>query len=135
MWTMKMIQGVGNLRHDVRTNQKYISRDRISKPKATHHSILLVLNHLHCDLRQEIIVQQMCWKVRLDGQTLGQELLAKVLTSLLTHQDASAVLVLKRATSLAHHLQNIHYRVVDVPMFFSLIELNAHDDDHMAGHR
>ena len=77
----------------------------------------------------------MCWKVRLDGQTLGQELLVKVLTSLLTHQDTSAVLVLKQATSLAHHLQNIHYRVIDVPMFFALIELNAHDDDHMAGHR
>ena len=97
-----------------------------------HHSILLVLNHLHHNLCQEII---MCWKVRLDGQTLRQELLVKVLMSLLTHQDASVVLILKWATSLTHHLQNIHYRVVNILMFFALIELNAHNDDHMAGHR
>jgi len=80
-------------------------------------------------------MQQMRWQVRLDRQTLGQELLVEVLTGLLTHQDASAVLVLQRPTRLVHHLQNIHHRVVNVPMFFALIELNAHDNDHMAGHR
>jgi len=76
----------------------------------------------------------MRWQVRLDRHTLGQELLVEILTSLLAHQDASAVLVLQRATSLAH-LQNILHGVIDVLMFFAPIELNAHDDDHKADHR
>jgi len=77
----------------------------------------------------------MRWQVRFDRQTLREELLVEVLASLLTHQDASAVLVLQWATRLAHHLQNIHHRVVNIPMFFALIKLDAHDDNHMAGYR
>ena len=77
----------------------------------------------------------MRWQVRFDRQTLRQELLVKVFPSLLTHQYASAVLVLQRATRLAHHLQNIHDGVVDIAMFLALVELHAHDDDHMTGHR
>ena len=76
----------------------------------------------------------MRWQVRLDRQTLGQKLLVEVLASLLTHQHASAVIVLQRATRLAHHLQHIHDGVVNISMFFALVELHPHDDDHMAGH-
>lgn len=74
----------------------------------------------------------MRWQLRFDEQTLGQELLIEVLTSLLTYRPSSAVLVLQRATRLAHHPENTHNGVVDVAMF---VEPYAYDNDRMASRR
>jgi len=39
------------------------SRKKGRNQRQTHHSILLVLDHLHRDLGEEIIVQQIRWQV------------------------------------------------------------------------
>ena len=40
-----------------------------------------------------------------------------------------------RSTSVTHHLEDIHDRVVDVMMFLAFVILDSHGDDHMARNR
>ena len=103
--------------------------------RGTNHGVLLVFDCLDRNLREEVVVQHMCRQVRLDGQTLCKELLVEVLTRLLAHEYCATLLVLKWSTSTAHHLQDVHDRVVDVTMLLALIVLNAHYDDHVTGDR
>ena len=100
-----------------------------------YHGILLVLDRLDRDLGEEVVVEHVCGQMRLDGQTFREELLVEVLARLLAHQHATTPLVFARATSTTHHLQHIHDRVVDVAVFLAFVELDAHDDDHVAGNR
>lgn len=74
-------------------------------------------------------------QMRLNGEPLRQELLVEVLSCLLAHQDAPTVLVFERTARLTHHLQDVHHRVVDVPVLLALVELHTHYDYHIAGHR
>lgn len=80
-------------------------------------------------------MQHVCGQMRFDGQTLGQELLVKVLASLLAHEDTSAPLVFKRPTGSAHHLENVHDRIVNVPVLLPFVDLDTHDDNHVGGDR
>lgn len=105
----------------------------LKNAKSTNHGILLVFDGLDSDLSEEVIVEEMGWEVRFDGQTLRQKLLVKVLARLLAHQNASAALVFCRPTCTAHHLEYIHHGVIDISMLLALVELNAHDNDHVAG--
>jgi hypothetical protein len=102
---------------------------------STHHRVLLVLDRLHRNLGQEIIMKEMRQQVRLDRQALRQELSVKVLARLLAHQHAPTPLVLPRTTRPAHHLQYVHDGVVSVSVLLALEELNTHDDDHVTCHR
>ena len=113
---------------DVRTEQSTYDYE-------TYHGILLVLNRLDCDLSKEVVVKHVRRQMRLDRKTLRQELLVEVLPRLLTHEHRAALFVLHWATRAAHHLQDIHDRIVDVSVLLALVELHAHDDDHVARHR
>lgn len=70
----------------------------------TYNRVLLVLDRLLRDLRQEEVVKKMRGQVRLDGQSLVQELAIKVFPILLAHQDASAPVIYRRAAGMPHHL-------------------------------
>ena len=69
--------------------------------------------------------------MRFDWEALGQKLLVEILPSLLAHQNASTSFVFSWSTSAAHHLENIHDRVVYISMLFAFVVLDTHDDDHV----
>lgn len=74
-------------------------------------------------------------EVRLDWQTLREELLVEVLAGLLAHEDASALLILSWSAGASHHLKDVHDGIIDVSMLFTLVELYTHDDHHVASNR
>lgn len=103
--------------------------------KRTYHCILLVLNCLDGNFCEEVIVQHVGSQMRLDRETFRKELLVEVLTRLLAHENTATVLVLAWSRRLAHHLQNIHDRVVNVTMLLAFVKLDTHNDYHVAGNR
>lgn len=64
-------------------------------------------------------------KVQLYGQILHKELFVKVLPCLLTHEDASTLVVFRCTAGPAHHLKDIHDRITDIAMFLPFIGLDA----------
>lgn len=76
-------------------------------------------------------MQHICWEMGLDWQTLRQELLVELLPRLLTHENASAPVVLQGSASSAHHLEDLHDGVIDVSVFPAFIILNTHDYYHI----
>ncbi len=109
----------------------YILDERRSQ---IHHGILLILDGLDGNFGQEVIMQHVGREVRLDRKAFREELLVKVLACLLAHEDAATLLVLGGTASAAHHLEDVHDRVIDVTMFLSFIELDTQDDNHIACH-
>ena len=73
-------------------------------------------------------------KVGFDRKAFAQELLVEVFPRWLTHEHAATLLVFKWSTGTAQHLENIHHRIVDVAMLPAFVELNAHDNDHIASY-
>ena len=68
------------------------SRAWISRFK-TNHCILLVLGGLNRNFSQEIIVKHMHWQMRLKRQAIRMEFFVEVLSCLLAHEYATAVLI------------------------------------------
>ncbi len=68
-----------------------------------------------------------------DGQSLVEELSVEVLSSLLTHQDATTSVICGWSTGMSHHLKDVCYGVVGITVFSPFEVLDAHDDDHVTG--
>jgi hypothetical protein len=107
-----------------------LAMEQLNKP---YHGILLVFNSLHSDLRQEIIMQHIRGEVGFDRQAFRQELLVELLPRLLTHENASAPVILKGPAGPAHHLEDLHDGIIDISVFPSFVVLNAHDYHHITG--
>ena len=99
------------------------------------HCILLVLDGLDRDLREEVVVKHVGREVRLDRETFGEEFLVEVLAGLLTHENTAATVILRWAACATHHLKHVHHRIVDVAVLLALVGLHAHDNDHIASNR
>ena len=115
-----------NILHGIVSNLPLLGVER-----ETDHRVLLVFDCLDRNLGEEVVVQHVCRQVRLNWQTLGEELLVEVLPGLLAHQDTATPVIFGRSACTTHHLENVHDGVVDISVLLALIVLHAHDDDHV----
>lgn len=112
-------------------NVLYQGSDELKGTKITNHCILLIFNRFFCDLRKEEIMEHVSREVGLYGKTLHQEFLIKLLSGLLTHQDATSTLFHLLTRGMSDHLKHVSHGIIRVAMLASFKELNPHDDDHM----
>lgn len=66
------------------------------------------------------------------GRPSDKNFLFKFLANLLAHKYTATTFIFRRPTSLAHHLEDVHDRVINVSVLLTFVELHPHNNDHVA---